>query len=73
MLIIDRFEGDFAICETGAEYIRIPRGLIPPDASEGDVLSDTESGTYILDKAAANARREAAKRRFAALVSAKKQ
>ena len=38
MLIIDRFEGDFAIVETDNGFINIPRSDLPVTASEGDVL-----------------------------------
>lgn len=37
--IIDRFEGDFAICETEKmEFIEIHKSKIPVSAKEGDVL-----------------------------------
>jgi hypothetical protein len=38
MLIIDRFEGDFAVVETDTGFINIPRAEIPVAAKEGDVL-----------------------------------
>ena len=38
MLIIDRFEGDFAVVETENGFINIPRKDIPDGACEGDVL-----------------------------------
>jgi len=38
MLLIDRFEGDFAVVETSNGFINIPRADIPTDAKEGDVL-----------------------------------
>ena len=38
MLIIDRFEGDFAIVETDNGFINIPRSDLPVTASEGDVV-----------------------------------
>lgn len=38
-VIIDRFEGDFAVCENkNREMINIERKLIPKDAREGDIL-----------------------------------
>ena len=37
--IIDRFEGQFAICETSdLEYINISKELLPKRVKEGDVL-----------------------------------
>jgi hypothetical protein len=42
MLIIDRFEGDFAVVEydTG-KLFNLSRFLLPPEAEEGDVISMT--------------------------------
>ena len=39
MLVIDRFEGRFAIVETASGMVNIPRADIPGDAKEGDVIS----------------------------------
>jgi len=52
LLIIDRFEGDFAVVETGDGFVNIPRADIPTGAQEGDVL------TLGLDKAGTEARKE---------------
>jgi len=38
MLIIDRFEGDFAVIETSDGIVNIPKKDMPPNAKEGDVL-----------------------------------
>lgn len=39
-LIIDRFEGDYAVCETeNLEFVNIPKAALPSDAKEGDVIS----------------------------------
>ena len=38
MLIIDRFEGDFAVIETDEGMINIPRSDLPTGAKEGDIL-----------------------------------
>jgi len=49
-LIIDRFEGDFAVCETeDRKMINIKRSLLPGDAKEGDVIIRTSDG-YRIDK-----------------------
>lgn len=39
MLIIDRFEGDFALIETSGGIINIPKADIPIGAKEGDILN----------------------------------
>ena len=38
MLIIDRFEGEFAVVETSTGFINIPRSELPASAREGDVI-----------------------------------
>ena len=38
MLIIDRFEGDFAVIEIDGGMIDIPRYELPTGAKEGDTL-----------------------------------
>ncbi len=39
-IIIDRFEGDFAIAELqNKKIVNIPKAIIPPEAVEGDVIS----------------------------------
>ena len=38
MLIIDRFEGEYAVIETDSGMINVPRSEIPPSVKEGDVL-----------------------------------
>jgi hypothetical protein len=37
-LIIDRFEGEFAVIEYGDIMFNLPRELLPLTAKEGDVL-----------------------------------
>lgn len=50
---IDRFEGDFAICENKStgEMVNIKKSLLPESSKEGDILK-FENGVYILDKVA---------------------
>lgn len=59
-LIIDRFEGDYAVVEVdGEKTIDIPRYKLPAEAKEGDVLAvnndifslDTEETKRIKDEA----------------------
>lgn len=47
---IDRFEGDFAVCEnrqTG-EFVNIPKSKLPKDAIRGSIIIYSD-GIYILD------------------------
>lgn len=49
MIIIDRFEGDFAVVEVDGQTMRnIPKTDIPPLAKEGDVLKSVD-GRYEID------------------------
>ena len=52
MMIIDRFEGDFAVVETDNGMVNIPLSELPDGAKEGDVLR------LVLDKDAAKSREE---------------
>jgi hypothetical protein len=37
-IVIDRFEGDYAIVEIAGTRVDVPRALIPADCKEGDAL-----------------------------------
>ncbi len=39
MLIIDRFEGNFAVVETDSGMVNIPKADMPNGAKEGDILN----------------------------------
>ncbi|MDP4180228.1 MAG: DUF3006 domain-containing protein [Bacillota bacterium] len=57
-VIIDRFEGDYALCETESkEIINIKRNLIPPDSKEGDVLI-IKNNVITIDKSGTNKRKK---------------
>lgn len=48
--IIDRFEGDMAVCETSSgSSVNLPKKLISSDAKEGDVLIKCGE-IFIIDK-----------------------
>ncbi len=38
MIVIDRFEGGYAVCEAGGETFDVPRGVLPEGAVEGSAL-----------------------------------
>lgn len=50
-LIIDRFEGNFAICEDGDQkFFAIEKAELPAGAAEGDVLNvDDAAGTLSIN------------------------
>ena len=61
-VIIDRFEGKYAICEKeNLDMIDIEISKLPEDAKEGDVLILTED-KIIIDREETKARRERIKK-----------
>lgn len=47
-LVIDRFEGSFAVCEDeNRNMSNIPRSKLPEDAMEGSVLIVSETGITV--------------------------
>ncbi len=49
-LTIDRFEGNYAVCEKeSGEMINIPKSELPSRAKEGDVLAEVD-GHYVIDQ-----------------------
>lgn len=62
--IIDRFEGEYAVCEIEAgKFIDIPKADIPKGAKEGDILSKTDNG-YRIEKVETEAKKEEIKKRM---------
>lgn len=43
MLIIDRFEADWAVIEYEGTTFNFPRSMLPPDVKEGDVINISAS------------------------------
>ena len=63
MIIIDRFEGNYAVLETDNGIMNVDRSCIPGEAREGDVLYQVREG-YCIDREATQARRAAMVSRF---------
>lgn len=43
-LVIDRFEGKYAVCELeNGEFVDVPEEDIPQEAKEGDVITKTDN------------------------------
>lgn len=58
-LIIDRFEGSYAVCEDkDRSMFAIDKKEIPNEAKEGDILKITDSGEIEIDKQSTADRRE---------------
>ena len=58
ILIVDRFEGGFALCEDESCKIQsIPRALLPKDLREGDCLRPLGEEDYAIDREETRRRR----------------
>lgn len=58
-MIIDRFEGEIAVCECDdGSFKHIAKCDIIGDANEGDVLVCTDNGKYMVDKEKTEQRRQ---------------
>lgn len=63
-MIIDRFEGDYAVAERDdGDITEIATALLPENAKEGDVIVFTYDG-YIIDEDATAERRKATAERL---------
>jgi len=63
-LIIDRFEGIYAVCEfENGEFADIPKENIPQEVKEGDILIKTDNG-YCVDKTATESKRKEIKQKM---------
>ncbi|MBM7867868.1 DUF3006 family protein [Heliobacterium gestii] len=63
-MIIDRFEGEFAVVEVdGKKTIDIPKKNLPVEAKEGDVLQSRD-GKYAIDREETNRLRAEANKRM---------
>ena len=58
MLSIDRFEGEYVVCEDESQNkVILSRGEIPQSAKEGDILLKNDNGVWEIDSQTANKRR----------------
>lgn len=57
MIIIDRFEGEYAVCEDDEKQVLIEKSKLLSNAKEGDVLEKTPQG-YVVNVAETEIRRE---------------
>ena len=64
MLIIDRFEDDYAVCEKdGASLVRIARCYLPAGVYEGCVLVE-KNGAYSIDAGLSRSRKTEAENKI---------
>lgn len=58
-IIIDRFEGSYAVCEDEAKnLLSISRQELPQNCKEGDILIEDSKGKFQQDQEAMNIRRK---------------
>ena len=58
LLVIDRFEGVFAVCEDeNKNIVNIKREIVPKEAKEGDILVQ-EKDKYVIDYNSVKARKK---------------
>ena len=59
MIIIDRFEGEYAVCEEESGSVRKhPQVFLPGGCREGDCLVPAPDGSWQVDRAATMERRK---------------
>lgn len=62
MIIIDRFEGEYAVCEEeSGGFTKIPKVFLPGGCREGDCLAPRPGGGWQVDRAATARRRQQAR------------
>ena len=65
--IIDRFEGEYAVCEDeGLNFVDIKKDMLPSDAKEGDVIIQN-GDLFTIDLDEVSRRRERIQRKMAKL------
>lgn len=57
MLILERFEGDYAVIENNDDSLEVKRENIAPEAAVGDILVERD-GMYFPDKEETEKRRK---------------
>lgn len=63
MIIIDRFEGEYAVCEEeDGGFKKLPRVFLPAGSREGDCLIPAPDGSWQVDRAATAQRRQQIRR-----------
>ncbi len=72
-LIIDRFEGDFAVCEVEkGQYTNIPISELPQDVHEGDIIV-MENNKCSIDNSSTKARKESMNKLLSKLLNKNNQ
>lgn len=66
MIILERYEGKYAVLEVDGKIINVDKGLLKGDIKEGDLLI-LKDGTYYRDEEGTRARKEYMAARFTRL------
>lgn len=65
--IVDRFEGDYAVCETeDRSFVNINRYRLPSGTKEGDCLIE-KNGSFLIDTDATEKRRKLIRKKLDSL------
>ncbi len=71
-LVIDRFEGDVAVCETPEQsYLALPRSSLPRGAKQSDWVIQFADGRYQIDDDKTQQRKKEMRTRLDALLKRK--
>lgn len=66
--IVDRFEGDYAVCETdNKSMVNIMRSKLPNVTKEGDYIIENEDGSFSVDIEATETRRKQMRKKLDSL------
>jgi len=65
---VDRFEGDYAVCETeDNSFVNIQRNKLPKNTKEGDFIIEKEDGAFFVDTEATEERRKLIRKKLDSL------
>jgi hypothetical protein len=73
MIVVDRIEGDFAVCEIDGVMTDIPLSKIIGRVKDGDMLIDNGDGSFINDAAGTTQRKAEITDLFESLKAKKKK
>ncbi|WP_173386003.1 DUF3006 domain-containing protein [Ruminococcus flavefaciens] len=72
MIVVDRFEGGYAVLETGNGTVTVLRSSLPEGVREGDVLTERD-GRFTIDTSTTEQRRSSHARRLRRLTDKDKR
>ncbi len=61
MILVNRFEGEYAVCEENGSIINVDIRLFAENVQEGDAVAISQRGLYELDEGLTSALKQKAK------------